>query len=102
MENREDLATLVGWENGKAKADAMGEVIFASSFVEWFSEEAARAYGDIIPHSSPGFRVSVTKEPIGVCGLICPYVKWLSILRSVSLASIFNFLSYSKLIICML
>lgn len=74
LENREDLAALISWENGKAKPDAMGEVVFAASFLEWFSEEAARAYGDVIPHSTSGFRVSVVKEPVGVCGLITPYV----------------------------
>lgn len=72
LENRDDLAALISWENGKAKADALGEVLFAAGFLEWFSEEAARAYGDVIPHSAPGFRVAVTKEPVGVCGLITP------------------------------
>lgn len=74
MENKEDLATLITWENGKAKPDAAGEVLFAASFLEWFSEEAARIYGDVIPHTQPSFRVSVLKEPIGVCGLITPWV----------------------------
>ncbi|OQE42331.1 hypothetical protein PENCOP_c004G08039 [Penicillium coprophilum] len=73
MENQEDLATLITWENGKAKPDAATEVLFASSFLEWFAEEAARIYGDVIPHSQPSFRVSVLKEPIGVCGLITPW-----------------------------
>ncbi|KAJ5087342.1 hypothetical protein N7456_010958 [Penicillium angulare] len=73
MENQEDLATLITWENGKAKPDATGEVLFAASFLEWFSEEAARVYGDVIPHSQPNFRVSVLKEPVGVCGLITPW-----------------------------
>lgn len=72
MENKEDLASLITFENGKAKADASGEVVFAASFLEWFSEEAARIYGDVIPHSSSAFRVSVLKEPVGVCGLITP------------------------------
>lgn len=72
LENRQDLATIISWENGKAQTDAMGEVMFAASFLEWFSEEAARVYGDIIPHSTPGFRVAVVKEPVGVCGLITP------------------------------
>lgn len=72
MENKDDLATLITWENGKSVADAAGEVIFAASFLEWFAEEAARIYGDVIPHSNPTFRVSVMKEPIGVCGLITP------------------------------
>ncbi|KAK2729277.1 succinate-semialdehyde dehydrogenase [Colletotrichum kahawae] len=73
MENQNDLATLITWENGKAKADAAGEVVFAASFLEWFAEEAARIYGDVIPHSNPNMRVSVLKEPVGVCGLITPW-----------------------------
>lgn len=74
VENREDLARLITWENGKARPDAVGEVAFAASFLEWFSEEASRVYGDVIPHSAQGFRTSVIKEPIGVCGLITPCV----------------------------
>jgi succinate-semialdehyde dehydrogenase / glutarate-semialdehyde dehydrogenase len=46
--------------------------MFAAGFLEWFSEEAARIYGDVIPHSSSAFRVQVVKEPVGVCGLITP------------------------------
>lgn len=73
IQNKEDLATLITWENGKAGPDAAGEVLFAASFLEWFAEEAPRVYGDVIPHSQPGFRVSVLKEPVGVVGLITPY-----------------------------
>ncbi|KAJ5736220.1 Aldehyde/histidinol dehydrogenase [Penicillium malachiteum] len=73
IEDKEDLATLITWENGKAGLDAAGEVQFAASFLEWFAEEAPRVYGDVIPHSQPGFRVSVLKEPIGVVGLITPW-----------------------------
>ncbi|KAM0545839.1 hypothetical protein ACHAPJ_011166 [Fusarium lateritium] len=72
MENKEDLATLITWENGKASFDAAGEVIFAASFLEWFAEEAPRVYGDVIPHSQPNFRTVVLKEPVGVVGLITP------------------------------
>lgn len=72
-QNKDDLATLIMMENGKAKADAYGEVDFANSFLEWYSEEAARIYGDVIPHSAPGYRVSVVKEPVGVCGMLVPY-----------------------------
>lgn len=71
-ENRDDLAKMIVMENGKSKADSYGEVDFANSFLEWYSKEAARIYGDVIPHSEPGFRVSVIKEPVGVCGLIVP------------------------------
>ncbi|OJI99323.1 hypothetical protein ASPVEDRAFT_124797 [Aspergillus versicolor CBS 583.65] len=73
IQNKEDLATLITWENGKAGPDAAGEVLFAASFLEWFAEEAPRVYGDVVPHSQPGFRVSVLKEPVGVVGLITPW-----------------------------
>ncbi|KAF5674139.1 aldehyde dehydrogenase C-terminal [Fusarium circinatum] len=73
LDNKDDLATLITLENGKSKADATGEVLFAASFIEWFAEEAPRIYGDVISHSQSSFRVSTLKEPIGVCGLITPW-----------------------------
>ncbi|PFH59130.1 hypothetical protein XA68_12770 [Ophiocordyceps unilateralis] len=71
--NAEDVAKLITWENGKPLADAKGEVAYAASFFEWFSEEAPRAYGDVIPATVPGNRVLSLKEPVGVCGLITPW-----------------------------
>lgn len=73
LENAEDLATLITWENGKPIADARGEVTYAANFFEWFSEEAPRVYGETIPTSVPGNRVITMKEPVGVCGLITPW-----------------------------
>ncbi|GAM88442.1 hypothetical protein ANO11243_064750 [Dothideomycetidae sp. 11243] len=73
VDNAEDLAKLITWENGKPLADAKGEVAYAANFFEWFSEEAPRAYGDVIPATVPGNRVFTIKEPVGVCGLITPW-----------------------------
>lgn len=73
MENADDLATIITLENGKPTADAKGEVVYAANFLEWFSEEAPRLYGDTIPASVPGNRVWTVKEPVGVCGLITPW-----------------------------
>jgi succinate-semialdehyde dehydrogenase/glutarate-semialdehyde dehydrogenase len=72
IENSEDLARLITWENGKPLADAKGEVTYAANFFEWFSEEAPRVYGDTIPATVPGNRVFTVKEPVGVAGLITP------------------------------
>ncbi|KAI9750514.1 MAG: succinate semialdehyde dehydrogenase NADP+ linked [Lichina confinis] len=72
-ENAEDLATLITWENGKPVADAKGEVAYAAGFFEWFSEEAPRTYGDVIPATVPGNRIIMLRQPIGVCGLITPW-----------------------------
>lgn len=74
VENSEDIAKLITWENGKPLADAKGEAAYAASFFEWFSEEAPRVYGDTIPATVPGNRVWTIKEPVGVCGLITPLV----------------------------
>jgi succinate-semialdehyde dehydrogenase/glutarate-semialdehyde dehydrogenase len=73
VENKEDIGKIITAENGKAKGDAEGEALFSSGFFEWFSEEAPRIYGDVIPHSNPSSRTQVIKEPIGVCGLITPW-----------------------------
>ncbi|KAJ5610530.1 hypothetical protein N7510_007249 [Penicillium lagena] len=73
MDNADDLAKLITWENGKPLADAKGEVNYAASFFEWFSEEAPRLYGDTIPATVPGNRVITMKQPVGVCGLITPW-----------------------------
>ncbi|KAF2258381.1 succinic semialdehyde dehydrogenase [Lojkania enalia] len=73
IDNANDLAKLITWENGKPLADAKGEVTYAANFFEWFSEEAPRVYGSTIPASVAGNRVFTIKEPVGVCGLITPW-----------------------------
>ena len=49
------------------------EIVFAASYIKWFAEEARRAYGVTIPCPVADKRISVTKEPIGVCGAITPW-----------------------------
>jgi len=73
MDNQDDLAKLITWENGKPLADAKGEVAYAAGFFEWFSEEAPRIYGDNIQASIAGNRIFTIREPVGVCGLITPW-----------------------------
>ncbi|KAH9868302.1 hypothetical protein J1614_007374 [Plenodomus biglobosus] len=73
VDNADDLARLITWENGKPIADAKGEVTYAANFFEWFAEEAPRLYGSTIPASVAGNRVFTIKEPVGVCGLITPW-----------------------------
>ncbi len=59
-------------EQGKPLAEARGEITYAASFLEWFAEEARRAYGDIIPGHLPDKRLLVMKEPVGVVGAVTP------------------------------
>ena len=71
--HQEDLAKLMTAEQGKPLTEARGEVIYGASFIEWFAEEAKRAYGDIIPTIADDKRLLVWKEPIGVCAAITPW-----------------------------
>ena len=73
LANTDDLAVIMTLEQGKPLAEAKGEVGYAASFIEWFGEEAKRAYGDVIPAPLKGSRIVVTKEPIGVCAAITPW-----------------------------
>ncbi|KMQ74666.1 NAD-dependent succinate-semialdehyde dehydrogenase [Marinobacter subterrani] len=73
MEHKEDLARLMTAEQGKPLAEARGEVGYGASFVEWFAEEAKRAYGDVIPGHGRDKRILVIKQPIGVVAAITPW-----------------------------
>jgi succinate-semialdehyde dehydrogenase/glutarate-semialdehyde dehydrogenase len=73
LANQKDLATLMVAEQGKPMAEAMGEIAYAASFLEWFAEEAKRVYGDTIPPHQADKRIVVVKEPVGVCGAITPW-----------------------------
>lgn len=72
IENSHDLGVLITWENGKPIAEGNGEVQFAASLIEWFSEEAPRVYGDSIPSSCGKKHIVTHREPVGVCALITP------------------------------
>lgn len=73
MQNADDLAMIMTIEQGKPLAEALGEVKYGASFVEWFSEEAKRAYGDTIASTLPGTRIHTIRQPVGVCAAITPW-----------------------------
>ncbi|WP_313193659.1 NAD-dependent succinate-semialdehyde dehydrogenase [Shinella zoogloeoides] len=71
--NLPDLAAIMTAEQGKPLAESQGEIRYAASFVEWFAEEAKRAYGDLIPAPRAQSRIMVLKQPIGVVAAITPW-----------------------------
>lgn len=73
IKNKDELAKLITAENGKPLKEALGETLYAASFLEWFSEEARRVYGDVVPASSPNRRILILKQPIGVASIITPW-----------------------------
>ncbi|MBW7903222.1 MAG: NAD-dependent succinate-semialdehyde dehydrogenase [Rhodocyclaceae bacterium] len=69
----DDLAALITAECGKPLAEAKGEVSYGASFIEWFAEEAKRAYGETIPPVAGDKRLITIRQPIGVCAAITPW-----------------------------
>ncbi len=72
-ERRDDLAKLVTEENGKPFEEAKREVAFATGYFSWFAEEARRVYGELVPPPTPGKRLWVIHQPIGVVAAITPW-----------------------------
>jgi succinate-semialdehyde dehydrogenase/glutarate-semialdehyde dehydrogenase len=71
--HRDTLAAICTAECGKPLPESFGEVTYAASFIEWFAEEAKRAYGETIPSFAPGKAVMTIKEPVGTCAAITPW-----------------------------
>ena len=73
MANQEDLGAILTAEQGKPLAEAKGEVAYAAAFIEFYSEEAKRVYGAIVPSPTADRQIVVLKQPIGVCAAITPW-----------------------------
>jgi succinate-semialdehyde dehydrogenase/glutarate-semialdehyde dehydrogenase len=73
MQHQEDLGRILTLEQGKALAEAKGEVAYGAAFIEWFAEEGKRVYGDTIPGPSGDKRIIVIKQPVGVVASITPW-----------------------------
>ena len=73
IECKEPLARLLTREQGKPLAEARSEIAYSASFLEWFAEEARRAYGETIPADRPGREYVVVQEPVGVVAAITPW-----------------------------
>ena len=73
VSRQDELAHLISLENGKAIADARGEVLYAAEFFRWFAEEAVRISGDILVAPSGQNKIVVQHQPIGIALLITPW-----------------------------
>jgi succinate-semialdehyde dehydrogenase / glutarate-semialdehyde dehydrogenase len=72
-ERSEEIARLISLENGKALADARGEVAYAAEFFRWYSEEAVRGVGAVTTAPSGANRIVVLHRPVGICVLVTPW-----------------------------
>jgi acyl-CoA reductase-like NAD-dependent aldehyde dehydrogenase len=70
---KEELGRLLSREEGKTLPEGIGEVTRAGQIFEFFAGEALRLSGEIVPSVRPGVGVEMTREPMGVVGIITPW-----------------------------
>ncbi|MFM6939181.1 MAG: aldehyde dehydrogenase family protein, partial [Rhodoluna sp.] len=73
LARKAELADLLAREEGKALADAAGEVVRAGQIFKFFAGEAMRVNGELLASTRAGMSVEITREPVGVVGLITPW-----------------------------
>jgi succinate-semialdehyde dehydrogenase / glutarate-semialdehyde dehydrogenase len=73
IDRKERIASIMTQEQGKVLAEARLEVQLAIDTVEWFAEEAKRAYGRVVPARSDGTLQLVVQEPIGPVAAFTPW-----------------------------
>lgn len=73
MQHQEALAELLTREQGKPLAEARGEIAYGAAYIEWYSEEAKRIYGETIPAAGLNQKIIVQKQAVGVCAAITPW-----------------------------
>ncbi|MEA2731650.1 MAG: succinate-semialdehyde dehydrogenase / glutarate-semialdehyde dehydrogenase, partial [Acetobacteraceae bacterium] len=72
-ERADNIAQLLTLEQGKPLAEAKGEVLAGADVIDWFAEEARRAYGRVIPARAEGVYQLVIKEPVGPVAAFTPW-----------------------------
>jgi len=73
LARKQELGELLSREEGKTLPEGIGEVTRAAQIFDFFAGEALRLAGEILPSARPGLTVEITREPVGVVGIITPW-----------------------------
>ncbi|MDM0047337.1 aldehyde dehydrogenase family protein [Variovorax dokdonensis] len=73
LARKEELGTLLAREEGKTKPEGIGEATRAGHIFKFFAGECLRLAGEVLPSVRPNIGVEITREPVGVVGLITPW-----------------------------
>ncbi len=73
LRDEQSIARLIALEMGKPVTEALGEVRYAASFIEWYAEEAKRVYGEVLPSQFGHKRLFATKHPVGPVYAVTPW-----------------------------
>jgi aldehyde dehydrogenase (NAD+) len=73
LARRDELGRLLAREEGKTLKEGIGEVARAGNIFKFFAGEALRLSGELAPSVRPGVAVEITREAVGVVGIITPW-----------------------------
>jgi alpha-ketoglutaric semialdehyde dehydrogenase len=73
LARKDEIGALLSREEGKPLAEGIGETVRAAQIFLFFSGEALRLAGDKLASVRPGVEIDITREPVGVVGMICPW-----------------------------
>jgi len=73
LARKDELGRLLSREEGKTLPEGVGEAARAGMIFKFFAGEVLRLTGDKVPSVRPGVDVEVTREPVGVVGLVTPW-----------------------------
>ncbi|PTX04805.1 aldehyde dehydrogenase family protein [Pararhodobacter aggregans] len=73
LARREELGRLLSLEEGKTLPEGIGEVTRAGQIFDFFAGECLRLSGELLPSVRPGVGVEITREAVGVVGIITPW-----------------------------
>ena len=68
-----EIGTLLSREEGKTLPEGIGEVVRSGQQFQYYAASALRQFGENIASTREGVSVELTREPIGVCGIISPW-----------------------------
>jgi acyl-CoA reductase-like NAD-dependent aldehyde dehydrogenase len=73
LARKDELGILLSREEGKTKPEGIGEATRAGYLFKFFAGEVVRQAGELLPSVRPGIKVEITREPVGVVGIITPW-----------------------------
>jgi len=73
LARKDEIGRLLSREEGKPLANGIAETMRAAQIFKFYAQEALRIEGIAIASVRPGVDVTITREALGVVGLICPW-----------------------------
>ena len=73
LARKDELGALLSREEGKTRPEGVGEAVRAGYLFKFFAGEVVRQAGEVLPSVRPGIKVEITREPVGVVGIITPW-----------------------------